>query len=492
MNSVKKSTIISFRYISLIVMVGSCFLAKAFSEDIQWERTWSVSDTSKSIGRVVLDFHLLEKSQPNFSDLRLKNPRGESIGFTIRDILLPIEKCEINDMEMKRIEARIIGDTAFEAIYLSEDSTQIPSQINVDINDQDFEINASVWTATSPLNRNNLSGGELKKIPWELECKNEPLYDYASLADLRKETVTWDSRDGSIRNGNHLVKILLNGLSKNQRSVLTSLTGKIGAPERESFEIVTRMLRVNGIGFKGKSCSNNSFISAEDSLQLVSENYNHPIGDTANKATWYIVNAENLSLNSVTLQTNSRNFLREVQIRNLDQNENTGDVDSTLPWTWSILKQDQIHHIDWGKTVDSSLNIKLNSSIRLHKIAIGIINHDDKPLQISGLVGFVNQKEMLFPTSELGVFSLTYDGKENHAFQSDFSNLVSTIEKNQIQTYLLEKPKSIKIIPNQSGSNTLSSKIFSDKNLLMAGLIFAMLTLAGLFYLVVRKAKPKI
>jgi hypothetical protein len=443
-----------------------------------WERAIPVEPAGHSLAAFRLDSQAVATARFDLTDLRVSDPSNRVIGHEVRPIYHMQRRCDENVLSMERLSARATSPQGFEAIYANLDSETIPTQVQFQIAGEDFEINVSLWTAALPAEVHKASQINLAGLTWEKGVQSEPLYDYSSMLSLRKDKVAWKSEKGRV------VKIQVGGLSQSQRSTLATLSGRLGRPSEETFQITTRLMRVESMTFTGMVCREAALAQALDTVELMGKPDWTPSPEAGAQRSWYRVRSGGLPLQSLIFKVAPGNLMRTVRVTGWPDSTRRGLGDSAKPWTWPVLAEGQMRRIDWGESRDSLFTVALSLGERMRDLAIGVHDRDDPPLLFLGVQGVWGRQHVFFPVAQDGLFHLRYGLHGIPAVRSEFNAMFERVADPEFLLTSLGEPQLIDPV-----GTTPAKSWMSGSTLMGIGLGVGILTLMALLIGVARKAK---
>lgn len=459
-------------------------LAPVATQSAVWEREIAVEKTGFSLAAFPLDSQVTASARLDLSDLRVFDPAGHSLGQEIRPVYNTQRFCEEQALPMERIQARATGDQGFEAVFAHLDSPAIPSKAMVHIAGEDFEINVSLWTAEIPASIQKPAQIKVAELKWNPRIRAEPLYDYSRMLSLRKDWVEWGTEAEKEKEKDRLVKIQVGGLSQSQRSALATLSGRIGQPTQETFQIATHLMRVESITFSGMVCRDAAFAQVQDTADLAWSPGPTPLPETNAKRSWYRFHPGGLPLRSLIFQVAPGNFMRSIRITGWPDSVRRGTGDSSRPWTWPVLAEGQLRRMDWGESRDSLLSLAIAPTERMRELAIGIQDRDDPPLILTQVRGIWGRQQVFFPLTQPGRYRLQFGMHGIPPYESEFSEMFQRISAPTYLPATLGTPRlldSVEMAPQKPW--------ISGATLLSLGLGIGILTLTALLWGVAKKAK---
>lgn len=464
-----------------VAMDAAAAGADAESYAPRWERELKLdsaaAESRAPLGRFLLDSSILSDTKDDFADLRLMDGLGKPIGIEVRPVSGVERHCADSDVPMRRLGLRMLGDTAFEAVYFAEDPARLPDRISVSIDARDFEISLSLWTATAA------SADQVDKAPWTSRLRNVPLFDYSRFVDLRREEARWSSP------GDRAVRLRVNGLTQAQRSLVSTLSGRAGRPDSETFQMQARLLRVEAIAFGGEVCGNRKVGSLTDTFSLAASGFGRPLAEPGAKRSWFVFPAGRLPLKSLTLQVGTRNFMRSAVLTGWPDSAVSASDTAARPWTWPHVAEARIHRIDWAGPTDapdSILRIPFFPPRRFATLALGVLDHDDPALELSGISAESERLEALFPVQQSGAYRLRYGDRDARSLHFDFESLLARVPASAASLWTPGPPRPL--APEVQEDDVSRFPWLTGRLLLTAGLALAIAGLMALVFLVARKA----
>ena len=458
------------------------------------------------LGRFALDSSLLAHTRDDFADLRLFDAGGKAIGIHVRPVEGRDRRCAEEPVPMKRLSLQVLGDTAFEAVFLAEDPARLPDRIFISVEDRDFEISLSLWTAPG------VPAGSMAKSAmlayagrggWTPRLGNVPLFDYSRFVDLRREDARWPA------NPDRAVRLRVDGLTQIQRSLVSTLSGKVGNPGAESFQVERKLLRVDAISFSGEVCAEQRGGTLTDTVALPSPGFARPLRESAAKRSWFLIPAGRIPLKALLPRVGTRSFMRSVILTGWpDSLVNPLDT-AARPWTWPRVAEARLHRIDWGGQADSSLRIPLVPSGRYAMLALGVSDNDDVPLILEGMGAEAERLEALFPLREKGGlekggpekagrekeigadrYLLRYGDRGAEPLHFDFESLLESNPQSGSAAFADFRPGMPRILLEAPAPAVQASPFswLTGQLVLTLGLALAIAGLMALVFLVARKA----
>jgi hypothetical protein len=262
------------------------------------------------------------------------------------------------------------------------------------------------------------------KARWISRLRNIPLFDYSRFVDLRREEARWTAP------GDRAVRLRVNGLTQTQRSLVSTLSGQVGRPEGETFQMQTRLLRVDAITFSGQVCGDRKVGSLTDTVALAASGFGRPLTQPGAKRSWFVFPAGRLPLKSLTLHVGTRNFMRSAILAGWPDSAVSPSDTAARPWTWPHVAEARIHRIDWAgppEAVDSNLRIPFFPPRRFATLALGVLDNDDPSLNLLGASAETERLEALFPGREPGAYRVRYGDREARSLHFDFESILERI-----------------------------------------------------------------
>lgn len=437
----------------------------------------SAAPASAPLGRFLLDSSILSETRDDFADLRLLDGQGKPIGIQVRPVSGLDRQCSESAVPMRRLSLQVLGDSAFEAVYLAEDPARLPDRISVSVEDRDFEISLSLWTASAA------SAAQALKAPWTPRIRNAPLFDYSRFVDLRREDARWTAT------GERAVRVRVNGLTQTQRSLVSTLSGQVGRPEGETFQVQKRLLRVDAITFGGQVCEDRKAGTLSDTFALDASGFSRPMSEPRAKRSWFIFPAGRLPIKSLALRVGTRNFMRSAVLAGWPDSAVPPADSAAQPWTWPRVAEARIHRIDWAgpsDAIDSNLRIPFFPPRRFSTLALGVLDNDDPALALLGITAESERLEAVFPIREHGPYRLRYGDKGARPLHFDFESLLERVPAGAAAQWSLGSPLALSPVAEESGDSRFPW--LTGRMLLTAGLSLAVAGLMALVFLVARKA----
>lgn len=451
----------------------------------RWERSLAVTSQAARkageapapgegapLGRFLLDAPLFSHTRDDYADLRIFDSRGRPRAILVRPVSGQERVCAEVDAPVKRLGLEVLGDSAFEARYFAEDPERLPDRVAVSIEDRDFEISLSVWTAPDP---------SAEPSAWTLRLREAALFDYSRFVDLRREEAAWDGA------GDRAIRLRVDGLTQSQRSLVSTLSGQVGRPTAESFQVERRLLRVEAISFRGTACETRMGGSLSDRVALSSPDPASPIREDAPKRSWYVIGAGRLPLKAVTLRVGTRNFMRSVVLAGWPDSVVAPGDTAAEPWTWPRIAEARIHRIDWAGQADSALRIAIPSPRRFATLALGVLDRDDEPIRLLGGEAEVERMEAVFPAQDLdrqGVV-LRYGDRRASPLESDFGSLLARAPASPAEAWAPGTPR---LLDAAAGPMDAPGPWLSGQLILTLGIAISIVALTTLLFMVARKA----
>ena len=451
----------------------------AAAGDVEGDVAEVAAETRAPLGRFLLDASILSDTKDDFADLRLLDGLGKPIGIQVRPVSGLERHCAESVVPMRRLSLQVLEDTAFEAVYLAEDPARVPDRISVSVEARDFEISLSLWTASAA------SAAQVGKAQWTSRLRNVPLFDYSRFVDLRREEARWTAP------GDRAVRLRVNGLTQTQRSLVTTLSGQVGRPEGETFQMQTRLLRVDAITFSGEVCGDRKVGSLTDTVALAASGFGRPLTEPGAKRSWFVFPADRLPLKSLTLQVGTRNFMRSAILTGWPDSTVSPSNTAARPWTWPHVAEARIHRIDWaGPTdaVDCNLRIPFFPPRRFATLALGVLDNDDPALNLAGVSAETERLEALFPGQEPGAFRMRYGDRGARPLQFDFESLLERIPASAAVALWTPGPPRPLMAEGKEADDSRFTWL-TGRLLLTAGLSLAIAGLMAMVFLVARKAE---
>lgn len=476
-----------------------------------WERDLTPLDATvldgAPLGRFLLDASLFAHTREDFADLRLiaapatgpaagpsvgsaagssgGSPAGEGkpIGIQVRPVTGHETHCGEEPVPMRRVSLKVLGDTAFEAVFTAEDPKRLPDRISVAVEDRDFEISLSLWTAPS------VPAGGAAGAAWTPRLTAVPLFDYSRFVDLRREEAGWASpKDGPITD--RAVRLRVNGLTQVQRSLVSTLSGQVGRPGGESYQVERKLLRVDAVSFQGEVCSTHKGGTLIDTVALdyadSAQPFAHPLAEPGAKRSWYVFPAGRIPIRALRFRIGTRNFMRSAVLHGWTDSLIAPGDSAAKPWTWPRFAEGRLHRIDWGGQADSNLRLPLFPTARFATLALGIIDNDDAPLALQGILAETERMEAVFPAEAGQRYLLRYGDPGAAPLHFDFENLLDRFPGSPAAAYALSVPRASAAAAAQKDASRFPW--LTGETLLTAGLSLAIGVLMALVFLVARKA----
>ncbi len=460
-----------------------------------------------SLGRFVLDSSLLAHTRDDFADLRLFDAGGEALGIHVQPVQGRERRCDETPVPMKRVSLQVLGDTAFEAVFLAEDPARLPNRIFISVEDKDFEISLSLWTApNAPTGslatraRPGFTGrtDRTSRDGWTPRLNNVPLFDYSRFVDLRREDARWPAGP------DRAVRLHVVGLTQMQRSLVSTLSGQVGRPGEESFQMERKLLRVDAISFSGEVCADHPGGNMTDTLAFSSPGFAKPLREAGAKRSWFVFPVGRIPLKALLPQVGTRNFLRSVIVTGLTDSLIDPLDPSARPWTWPRIAEARLHRIDWGGQPDSSLRIPVPPG-RFATLALGVADNDDAPLILKGMDAEADRLEALFPLRENSSeenanrdkqtaadrYLLRYGDPGAEPVHFDFESLLESHPQSVPAAFAGFKAGSPRALRQTQAVTAFRFPWLTGQLILTLGLALAIAGLMALVFLVARKAEKQ-
>lgn len=428
---------------------------------------------SAALGRFLLDGSIFAHTRDDFADLRLSDGGGKPLGIHVRPVVGVERHCSEESAPVKRLSLRVLGDSAFEAVYLAEDSARLPDRIFISVDARNFEVSLSLWTSHAT------SEEQAGKSAWVPRLSKVTLFDYSRFVDLRREEARW------FPVGDRAIRLRVDGLTMSQRQLVSTLSGQVGNPGMESFQVEKRLLRVDAISFRGTVCESRRSGSLSDTVELASPGFANPIREPRAKRTWYVFPAGRLPLKSLTLRAGTRNFMRSAILAGWPDSLVSPADPAAEPWTWPRVSEFRLHRIDWAGQADSSLRIPFLPSRRFATLALGVLDNDDAPIELLGVGAEAERMEAIFPAQGPGRYLLSYGDPGAEPLRLDFENMLERIPGSATSNWTAGAPRTAPPArrPQVSRLSWLSGDL-----LLTLGFSLAIAALMALLIMTARKA----
>lgn len=437
-----------------------------------WERTLVAAgdSASASVGRFTFDGPVFAHTRPDYADVRVVTDRDRTLGLRIGEAGRSEAYCREREVPMKRLSLKVMGDTSFEAVFQAEDPALIPTRVRVATGARDFEMALSIRTASS-------AGAPEEE--WIARLTRFPLFDYARFLDLRQETASW------VSGGHRALRLRVDGLTQSQRSLISTLSGSIGNPGSETFQVERRLLRLESIAFSAEDCTLMRTGSVIDTLPIPSSGPLRPHRDPKEKRTWFVFAPGRIPLRALLLDVGPGSFMRRAIVAGRPDSLPDAAHPQAEPWTWPRLAETGIHRIDWGGAADSSLRIPFSGPVRPAFLALGVVDNDDPPISLVGLRGEAPRMEARFPIRPGETYRVRYGrAGDSTPVRSDFADMLGRFPETPSAAFVLGPPRPLE----PEGGPPARSGTVSGNVLLMAGLGLAIATLFVLLVVVARKA----
>lgn len=428
---------------------------------------------SVALGRFVLDASIFAHTRDDYADLRLSDGGGKPLGIHVRPEVGFERHCSEVTAPVKRLSLRVLGDSAFEAVYFAEDPARLPNRVSVSVDARDFEVSLSLWTAPAS------SVEQAGRAAWIPRLRDVTLFDYSRFVDLRREEAGWSAV------GDRAIRLRVDGLTMSQRQLVSTLSGQVGRPGLESFQVERRPLRVDAISFHGTVCESRRGGSRSDTAEMSSPGFADPIREPRAKRTWYIFPAGRLPLKSLTLRVGTRNFMRSAILAGWPDSLVPPADPAAEPWTWPRVSEVRLHRIDWAGQADSSLRIPLHPSRRFATLALGVLDNDDAPLEMQGVIAEAERMEAVFPAQSPGRYLVSYGDPGAGSLRLDFESMLERSPGSAAATWMPGPPRTA---PPARRVQVARMTWLSGDLLLTLGFSVAIATLMALVFLAARKA----
>jgi len=189
------------------------------------------------------------------------------------------------------------------------------------------------------------------KDGWTPRLANVPLFDYSRFVDLRREDARWPAGP------DRAVRLRVDGLTQIQRSLVSTLSGKVGRPGGESFQVEKKLLRVDAIFLQRRSLLHPKRGSV-DGYRLPAVSRFRPAVAGGRRETELVpVPGGRIPLKSLMPRVGTRSFMRSMIVTGLPDSLVDPVDTAARPWTWPRIAEARLHRIDWGGQADSSLRI---------------------------------------------------------------------------------------------------------------------------------------
>jgi hypothetical protein len=453
--------------------------------DTTAEKPGSPGQGRAPLGRFLLDAPLFAHTREDFADLRLTaglaDGEGKPLGIQVRPVTGHETHCGEEPAPMRRVSLQVLGDSAFEAVFTAEDPKRLPDRISVAVEDRDFEISLSLWTAPSvpvgsPAGDPN---GDPAKAAWTPRLTAVPLFDYSRFVDLRREEARWAPTE------DRAVRLRVSGLTQMQRSLVSTLSGQVGRPGAESYQVERKLLRIEAVSFQGEVCSTHKGGILIDSVALATGDAAHPIAEPDAKRSWYVFPAGRIPIRALQFRIGTRNFMRSAVLHGLPDSLIAPRDPAAKPWTWPRFAEGRLHRIDWGGRPDANLRLPLFPTGRFATLALGITDNDDAPLALQGILAETERMEAVFPAESRDRYLLRYGDPGAKPLRFDFENLLDRSPGSSMAAYALSAPRGLAAAAPREASG---APWLTGEMLLTAGLALAIGVLMVLVFLVARKA----
>jgi hypothetical protein len=285
------------------------------------------------------------------------------------------------------------------------------------------------------------------------------------------------------------LRLRVNGLTQTQRSLVSTLSGQVGRPEGETFQVQKRLLRVDAISFGGEVCEDRKVGSLSDTVALSSSGFARPLSEPRAKRSWFVFPAGRLPLKSLTLRVGTRNFMRSAILTGWPDSAVAPSDTAARPWTWPHVAEARIHRIDWAgpsNAIDSNLRIPFFPPRRFATLALGVLDDDDPALSMLGVSVETERLEALFPVQEPGTYRLSYGDREARPLHFDFESLLERVPVSSAAPWSPGPPRPLAPIGEEGGVARFSW--LTGQSLLTLGLSLAIAGLMALVFLAARKA----
>jgi len=401
-----------------------------FQKDIQMPQ-----GAAKKVAIFRLDEEIFASTTYNYSNMRLFDDKGNERPFLVRAAEAAKTEAVETQVELETVGFEKLADNRIELVYKRKEK------------DAERQLAALVFnTSLKNYEKQVTVSGSNDRTSWEVLAENRPIFDYSKFIDLRNCRV-------AIKAGKYsFYKIQVSNITETQQSPLTGVIREtrsgsvVSETERSSFRREDfRIDRIDFIDRKESMVRSRILKRLYPVTKLVITN------DVKEKVTVITFEAGLVPLTGLKVLTDSANFSRQVKVESPEKNEAGQEV-------WQCLAAPVISRIDAGGFRQESMNIGLNRPTRHGRYRLTISNHDNPPLNCSGVEAEGEIHEGIFFPEQSAVLRVMYGAKGVDAPSYDIAEVLTKVEGADADTCSISPQKKNPICNPAFGRRTIEGR----------------------------------
>lgn len=330
-----------------------------------------------------LDAEVCAQAQPNFTDVRVLDSKGNEVAFVLRKATETRTETVRQRWTAPDPTVNLREDGSLELTFELKKDDPLPTGFRLATPLADFERRVSAASSAD--------GNE-----WTPRLENGLIFDYSQMIDVQNDSLALNTDAAAHRH----FRIVVEDVTQEQQSQLVELTRRLqGTRETERSErsaILRRPFRIDRV-----ELWRDNVVERATGPRLVSfpVTFGSATEDQASRSTQWLITSNNAPITKLRVQTKDRNFSRAARV----EIESRQGVETS----WRSIATSTLAHIDFRDTQREELSIELPET-RVETMRLVIENRDSAPLALTGIEAFGSAYEAIFLAAPAEKYRLAY------------------------------------------------------------------------------------
>jgi hypothetical protein len=392
-----------------------------------YSRSLSAADSGRGeTGTFLFDSLLYRATNGDLTNVRIFDDSGRQVSFDIR----PVQESDTNEYEqvvpLRQIDFTSGADNRMTIEFERPEDAPAPDRLFLATPNTNFEKTVRVS-----------GSGDRKR--WVTLAGDRPVFDYSRFIDVRSTSVAFPARPY------HYYRVVIGGVTELRSSPFSEvMRARDNSGKRADYEAFVRVqepLRIDGVTFYRTV---RAVYRSDNRRQAYRLRMVSTAVDTAQKATVVTVASNREPLRTLTLESPSVNFRRNVTVE--------ASNDTATDSGWVGVASGEVYRIRTGAFKDECMKVPLDRRSRYLRYRLAIRDYDNTPIVISGLKAEGDVHEAVFFHKGARKLEVCYGGDDISAPRYDVAAVLSGAPQTAPQRWVLGQEAALrKATPRHEG-----------------------------------------